>query len=669
MRTPWIAVFTENDFDRNYLCKSLNALFNGLLEAIPVTIQTVGQLPGEPLAVAVNLTSRAIAANYFPNSHIIYMHRSFTGANLEQLVTLPAGERVLVVNKPQAIAEETVEDLRSLGIHHLELTAYWPGADFDISGYDTVVYPGFRSYCPEGKRRYIDLGYRYINQSSLTEVIKVYNLPTEAVDLPQTRSARQIVDGLYRIQQALESTRVMKENFEQVCFLSANAILNVDGAGQIVVFNPAAEKLFGVSYREMIGFPYQEKLRTHRQLLRLIERGEKANDELIYIHSAPVLANIRAFTAGGEYMSISLAPVDALKRSEEKARSDMYKKGFVAHHVFEQIQGSSPAIRRSIAQARYYAQSEATVLITGESGTGKELFAQAIHNASSRANGPFVAANFAAIPENLIESELFGYDEGAFTGAVKGGKPGLFRSAHKGTLFLDEIGDASPSLQSRLLRAIEEREIMPVGSSRVIPVDVRILCATNKPLSRMVAEGRFREDLYYRLKVFKLHVPPLRDRLEDIPLILNEMTGGVPLPDELLRRLRNYSWPGNIRELRGIAQYLTLLIQKGDSVESLPWEEILFDFFEREEDAEAREPVLLSEDLAILSCIREQCQNGQTVGRCSLARCDAMRALGLTESKLKGRLKRLEQMGYLKAGRTRQGVALTAAAQRRLEQA
>ena len=170
-----------------------------------------------------------------------------------------------------------------------------------------------------------------------------------------------------------------------------------------------------------------------------------------------------------------------------------------------------------LRRAQIYAETDATVLIQGETGTGKELIAQSIHNHSGRRNQPFVAVNCSALPESLLESELFGYEDGAFTGAKKGGKRGLFELAHRGTLFLDEIGELSPNLQARLLRALQEREIMRIGGDSIIPVDVRIIAATNKDLRGLVEEGSFREDLYYRLNMLFLHLPPLRERREIFP--------------------------------------------------------------------------------------------------------------------------------------------------------
>ena len=222
------------------------------------------------------------------------------------------------------------------------------------------------------------------------------------------------------------------------------------------------------------------------------------------------------------------------------------------------IVGRSPAIRRVFEAVAQVATTDATVLIGGETGTGKELVARAIHDASGRAEGPFIAVNCASLSEGVLESELFGHLKGAFTGAVRD-RPGLFQAASGGTLLLDEIGDMAPAMQHRLLRVLQEKEVTPVGGTRPVSVDVRILAATNRDLREEVTEGRFREDLFYRLNVFRIDLPPLRERRSDLPLLvehfLRERTNSVsgmeaatcsPLA---MRKLQNYSWPGNVREL------------------------------------------------------------------------------------------------------------------------
>ncbi|MBP2627831.1 MAG: proprionate catabolism activator, Fis family [Firmicutes bacterium] len=242
------------------------------------------------------------------------------------------------------------------------------------------------------------------------------------------------------------------------------------------------------------------------------------------------------------------------------------------------------AVKERIYQ---YANADAKVLITGESGTGKELVAQSIHNLSGRKNGPFVAVNCAALPESILESELFGYEEGAFTGAKKGGKFGLFELAHKGTLFLDEIGELPLSLQARLLRVLQENEVMRLGGDSVIPVDIRVLSATNQDLAKLVEKKEFRADLYYRLDVLRIHVPALRERTEDIPdLVKKIMSKNVSRPsrskitgitDKATAVLQKCLWKGNIRELENVIERLKL-IAKGPVIEEVDVRQELMDY-------------------------------------------------------------------------------------------
>ena len=231
---------------------------------------------------------------------------------------------------------------------------------------------------------------------------------------------------------------------------------------------------------------------------------------------------------------------------------------------FDNIIGTSDCIEKVKKEAFIASQSLSTVLITGESGTGKELFARAIHYSSVRSNEPFIAVNCAAIPDNLLESELFGYEEGAFTGAKKGGKLGKFEIANKGTIFLDEIGDMSLHLQAKLLRVLQERELNKLGSKDNTYIDVRIIAATNKDIEDMIQKGQFREDLYYRLNVIPINVPSLRERKEDIPLLVKDMIitysnklnkRVYDIEDRALESIINYSWPGNIRELQNVIEY------------------------------------------------------------------------------------------------------------------
>ncbi|BAS27945.1 sigma 54-interacting transcriptional regulator [Limnochorda pilosa] len=350
---------------------------------------------------------------------------------------------------------------------------------------------------------------------------------------------------------------------------SGEGVVAVDRQGRVELLNPAAEQLFGRPAREAVGEvlpPWLEPLGLRESL----ERDDRVEGRLVRIQGSDVLVSREPLLVGHELIGAvaTARDVTRLQRLEEQAQRQLRRRGHVARHTFDSIHGRAPGLRRAVDQAHKYAAGDATVLIQAETGTGKELFAHAIHHASRRRAGPFVAINCAALPENLLESELFGYDEGAFTGARKGGKPGLFEMAHHGTIFLDEIGEIPAHLQTRLLRVLENKEVMRVGGREVIPLDVRCIAATHVDLQERVRTGTFRADLFYRLNVLKLYIPPLRERLEDVPELvahflerLAEERGSSVrgLTRAAMRLLAAYEWPGNVRQLENVIERLTVL--------------------------------------------------------------------------------------------------------------
>ncbi|MFZ5633964.1 MAG: sigma 54-interacting transcriptional regulator [Bacillota bacterium] len=353
---------------------------------------------------------------------------------------------------------------------------------------------------------------------------------------------------------------------------SANdGIMAVNEKGEVTTFNPAAEKTTGLRLTEVRGMNIKELCRTSAVIKALYGDGGALGSQFLNIGDLPVVISRVPVKAGNKEAGLVVvfqAAGKIRKCDAKKIRQELPNHGLVAKFRFSDIIGKSAMIQEAIRECRKYARSEAAVLITGESGTGKELFAQSLHNESSRRDGPFVAVNCAALPENLLESELFGYEEGAFTGARRGGKQGLFTLAHGGTIFLDEIGDLSLGLQARLLRVLQEKEVMPVGGQRLIPVDVRVISATNRNIGALVDEGKFRADLYYRLNVLNLQIPPLRARLEDVPSLFRyfyerlagpERLEALNITENLLELLKKYMWPGNIRELEGfVERYVAL---------------------------------------------------------------------------------------------------------------
>lgn len=367
-------------------------------------------------------------------------------------------------------------------------------------------------------------------------------------------AGRERLEQLHAIQQQLTTL------FDTV----QEGIIAVDRNGKIVNINAAAAKMLQVSQKPVLGkelalllsgLPLADSLATghdvfNREAFRLI-RGQR----VYYV------ATVKTWLGGTEVWG---AVVTLREMAEVKKIVSNFS---TQEHCFsfEMILGDSPALAKAKQEAAQAAAGNVTVLIQGESGTGKELFARAIHNASARRDKPIIAINCAAIPEALLESELFGYEEGAFTGARRGGKPGKFELADGGTVFLDEIGDMSLSLQAKLLRVLQERKIERVGSTETTAIDVRIIAATHKDIEAMVRQGEFRQDLYYRINVFPLQIPSLRQRRQDLPLLIerflaryrDKMAKNVEGIDaDAYACLLEYGWPGNIRELENTIEYL-----------------------------------------------------------------------------------------------------------------
>ncbi|MBF4694647.1 sigma-54 interaction domain-containing protein [Fusibacter ferrireducens] len=346
-----------------------------------------------------------------------------------------------------------------------------------------------------------------------------------------------------------------------------DGVLIIDKNAVVQYINPAYTRITGVKYDEIVGNDILS-VRPGARLPNVIASGEKVLRALRMEDGVEYMVNMSPILSKGEVIGgISLVKAigDVYELSNEishyKKEINILRKQMnaiqKAKYTYDDIVAEDPSSLRTKALAKKIAQKDTTVLISGESGTGKELYAQAIHNDSPRREGPFIVINCATMSHNLLESELFGYSEGSFTGATKEGKIGLFEAANTGTIFLDEISEMDISLQSKLLRTIQESTVRRIGSVKEIPIDVRVIVATNKDLETLVQEGLFKEDLYYRIAVFPIELTPLRARKGDIyPLIkmalkrkANEAKRRIDLTDEALKMLCNYNWPGNIREL------------------------------------------------------------------------------------------------------------------------
>lgn len=390
------------------------------------------------------------------------------------------------------------------------------------------------------------------------------------VFLYSTDSVRDAIEDAITIAVAQRDEKSRHTQLDSVVRNLSDGVVAVDMAGQITTINPAAARLAGRSLEGAVGAPMQRWFAglsagtVLRQGVAELGRVDELMGRSLVVDSVPL------FDAGQQTGAVfTLHAPDALANAASRLRAHSYRRSGTARYTLDQLVAVSPAMQQLVQRCRVLARSEAAVLISGESGSGKEVVAQGIHEASARRQQPFVAVNCAAFPESLLESELFGYEEGAFTGARRHGKAGLFEAANGGTLFLDEIGDMPLLLQTRLLRVLQEKEVTRVGGVDTIAVDVRIVAATNRDLHGLVREGRFREDLFYRVHILEVVVPPLRERPEDVQALTEkllpaalERAGVAALTPPLLQRalpvLLQHRWPGNVRELENVVERMAV---------------------------------------------------------------------------------------------------------------
>lgn len=375
------------------------------------------------------------------------------------------------------------------------------------------------------------------------------------------------VTKIKKLNQQIVDLKEKRAWLEAILYATNDAITVVNEKGNGILINPAYTKITGLTEADVIDKPASVavtegesmhlKVLQTRQQVRGVRLKMGPMKKEVVVNVAPVIMEGKLRGSVGIIQDIS----EIMQLSEELACARKLIRHLQAKYTFDDIIGSSEQIKAAIAQAKHASDTPATVLLRGESGTGKELFAHAIHNVSSRSRWPFVRVNCMAIVQSLLESELFGYEEGAFTGAVRGGKKGYFEEADGGTIFLDEIGDMDLALQAKLLRVLQEKEIIRVGGTNPIAINVRVIAATNANLEQKIKEGTFREDLYYRLNVVPVFIPPLRGRKKDIPIlaaylcekIAQEYKRKVPeLSPAVIDMFVTYDWPGNIRELENV---------------------------------------------------------------------------------------------------------------------
>lgn len=572
---------------------------------------------------------------------VIKMNRSPNRGALNKISQIPAGETVLVVNDNYSNTVDTVNSFYEVGVSHINMIPY--DSAIEHTGiYDNIniaVTPSEVHLVPKHIKKVIDIGYRNVSFDTMFKLMKMLDLDLGIINRNLFKYMRSLVESNTAFHANYIYGYLKSEMLSHVVNSSKIGMVLVDIYYKVAYANEKAMQIFQVDNKNNIDL---KRYLTPEFLESREDTNESITIEGINYRYCKNPITLMDEVAGFYITLENEAEIDLVNKANKR-------KGHIAKYNFKDIVHDSKEMRRTLSIAKKIAITDYTVLIRGESGTGKELIAQSIHNASYRSSFPFVAVNCAALPDNLLESELFGYESGAFTGANSKGKIGLFEQANKGTIFLDEIGDMSPNLQVRLLRTIQEQQIMRIGSDRIIDIDVRLIAATNKDLEKAVEKGSFRSDLFFRLNVLPIVISPLRKRKEDIDSLLKYYMGNEYkniLPDDL-KKLRAYNWPGNVRELENICTYYKTLI-------SLP-SYISFSETKHYDGNLSEEQLIYS----ILDVIHKNTNISHGIGRAAIIQKLKERGIIISDVKLRKFLNDLNASGMIEISKGRAGTKIT----------
>lgn len=637
--------------------------------------------------IAANYTALSVVQSYIPeNKPKLIAARTINIKNLDKLIKLDPGSKALVIGSTEETATMFISILQSLGFRCLKLIPYYPGCPSPPGDINLAITTGLANLVPREIGSIIDLGGKGMDLSTYAELLNHLGSPITVLNDISHKYIEAILKMTIRSERMASNNAELKRDMEVVLDTVHEAILAVNRDNIITLINPAAERLLDI--RDAVGKNIIDVL-PQLDFSGCFNSGESIINEIVsteetnYIITANPNTDERGIVIG---VVATIRQVSEVQELENKVRRALKFKGNIAKKSFKDVVGQSDELMKMVGLAKKFARTELTVLLQGESGTGKELIAQAIHNHSTRNTGPFVALNFAALPENLVESELFGYEDGAFTGAKKGGKAGLFEEAHKGTIFLDEIGDAPLEVQKKLLRVLEEREVRRVGGNTTTPVNVRVIAATNQDLESLVDQGKFRKDLYYRLCTVPIIIPALRKRVEDIETLIyyfvkKHQNRSFTLSGDLQEFLISYNWPGNIRELENVVGFLCTTADSHLPAEVTDLPEYLFkkavpksmgqppDIMKPVFYEEGNKYELLMNEFAnegalepIIIILQEMYQSSalnKSLGRNTLLKRLQSHDLITADHEVRRWLKILNSMGFIDAGITRQGSRLT----------
>lgn len=617
---------------------------------------------------------KIIKSSVNKDTELLFANRTISKTGMDKINNIKKDFKVVLIDESPEMAEQIISIIYQLGARHIDLNSYWSADKQNIqdSKDNTFIILGQSDYVPKNAKEIINIGNSLLDINSIVDIGTKFDMFSVLDRQDIVRSYTEIKTANFGFLNILALTNSRESQLDILLQTIDAGVIGINSDGNIFLYNEIAKEILkkdydyvlnknGIDLLPEIPFRY-----TLENLKPFEEKIEKINGYDVVISVNPLLHSNKMYGAVAIIRKYS-----DLEKKEYLLRKKLIGKGYVAKYDFIDIFGNSSSITECKNIAKRMSNSNSSILITGETGTGKELFAQAIHNNSLRKNYQFVAVNCGAFPESLLESELFGYEEGAFTGARKGGKPGLFELAHNGTLFLDEITEMPMNLQVKLLRVLQEREVVRLGGDRIIDVDIRIIAATNRDVKKMVEKGQFRQDLFYRLNVLPLKIPPLQDRREDIlglvDYLKTSFNSNFTLTNKAKEILLKYSWNGNVRELRNCVEYLVNLDLKVIDDKDLP-----IDYKNKSEDSKL---FLLEQDamvdfiqlvgnnlkkyIFVLEELKSAYMNNIRLGRRSISEIAKNKNIFISEQEIRTVLINLEKYKMVEINKGRSGTLIT----------
>ena len=599
--------------------------------------------------------------NIKSNCPVLMMKRTISRYAMSQVANIPRNSNCLVANINSFMANETLTTIYQLGFTDFNLFPYYEGCDYIPENIDYIICHIDYGFLPDIDAEKIIIGSRIFDINTVLDILAILDISSDIAENIIIRYSLRIPNMWKGVNYALENKRILSSQWKVLLNELSMAVMVIDEKDKISIINSNIVEIFDERIKEFENQNLNSLVEQFPSLRILLSKNDIDKGLFVY-NGKKLIITIRKVIFNQSYYGkiILVENYSDVVKVQQKIHKKLIGRGHYSKHTFESIIGVDDKMKDCVEISKKISNSNSSILIFGESGTGKELIAGSIHNYSDRKGQPFVAVNCAALPDNLLESELFGYEEGAFTGAKKGGKIGLFERANNGTLFLDEIGEIPLGLQARLLRVLQEREIMRVGGDSIIKIDVRIIAATNKDLLKMVESGEFRKDLFFRLNIFQIDIPPLRERPGDIPLLiqyfLNQYSNEKRLSKTFIEFCKKYSWPGNIRELQNVIEYMVTISDNELSPESLP------SYLKKRELLEFQmdDKEILSGEIFTLKIIKKLNDNGYSSGRRSISNYFNKRYYEISEIEIRKRIDALQDRGYISFLKGPKGCEITA---------